>query len=133
MAGIKYSTPDSGVSLPWVGDELTREHVLAGGVVLEADDYTADASGRKYAQSGSLVGRTYAERDAGRGFGPVAIDGTSGDPTDDEVYLLLYDVYDVNDNPEAALYRHTSLVHENKLPADTDVAAVRANYQTIIA
>ncbi len=126
MASIKYGTPQSGVSLPWVGDELTREHVVAGGFMLHAADFPVNPSGtgRKYVESGTLVGRTYAERDAGAGFGPV-------DAADDEPYLLLYDVYDANENPEAALYRHGSLVYENKLPEGTDVEAVRANYDTL--
>ncbi len=133
MASIKYGTPISGVSLPWVGDELTREHVVAGGFMLNAADFPVNPSGtgRKYVESGALVGRTYAERDAGTGFGPLAIDGTSGAVTDDESYLLLYDVYDANESPEAALYRHGSLVYEDKLPVGTDIAAVRANYDTL--
>lgn len=198
MAKITYATPQSGVSLPWVGDELNRDHVLPGGVVLqeaafepvgnvdatltaaaaigatslsvsalsgaipagtnlyfgEAGEFarlTADAAegatsltvealvnalelgdtatytgmnGRRYAESGSLLGRTYAERDAGTAFGPYAAG-------DDEVYLLLYDVYDVTENPEATVYRHGSLVYEDKLPAGVDMAAVRDRYQTL--
>lgn len=126
MAGIKYGTPVSGVSLPWVGDELAREHVVAGGFMLHAPDFSVNpsGSGRKLVESGTLVGRTYAERDAGTGFGPAGAE-------DDEVYLLLYDVYDANENPEAALYRHNSLVYEDKLPEATDIAVVRENYQTL--
>jgi hypothetical protein len=81
--------------------------------------------------SGTLVGRTYTERDAKTGFGPAV-------NTDDEIYLLVFDVPDVATNPECALYRHGSLVKETFLPGWTTLAtalktAVRANYQTTIA
>lgn len=131
MASIKYNDPVSGVSLPWVGDELSREHVLAGGFMLNAAGFIADAQGRVEVPSGTLVGRTITERTAGTGFGPVAIDGTSGAATDDEVYLVIYDVYDAAENPECALYRHGSLVYEDKLPVGTDVSVVRSNYETL--
>lgn len=79
--------------------------------------------------SGTLVGRTYTERDANTGYGPAV-------NTDDEIYLLAYDVPDADTNPECALYRHGALVKENYLPGWTALAsnlktAVRSNYQTI--
>lgn len=131
MAKITYRTPESGVSLPWVGDELNREHIVPGGTMLDAASFSANADGRRYVESGSLVGRSYSERDAGEGFGPAALPAADGTGGDDEVYLLLYDVWDADDNPEAALYRPASLVYEDKLPADTDLAAVRARYETL--
>jgi len=78
--------------------------------------------------SGTLVGRTYAERAAGAGFGPW----TTGD---DEVYLVVHDVPDVMLNNDVDLYRHGGLVKENFLPgfaslAAGALAAIRANYQT---
>jgi len=63
--------------------------------------------------SGTLLGRTIAERNAGTGFGPWV-------NTDEETYLLLFDIVDAADNPECELYRQGSLVKENFLPSWTD-------------
>ncbi len=78
---------------------------------LEENDtftYTAGAT-RRYVPAGTLVGRTFAERDSGTAFGPWAA-------SDDEVYLTAYDIYDATAFAEVALYRPGSLVHENFLP-----------------
>jgi hypothetical protein len=96
---------------------------------LEDDDTaTYTGVGSYTVLSGTLVGRTYAERAAGTAFGPWAAN-------DDEVYLVLYDIPDVTVNNDVDLYRHGSLVKENFLPNfDSWVAgavtALRANYQT---
>jgi hypothetical protein len=81
-------------------------------------------------QSGTLLGRTYAERDAAMGFGPA-------DAADDEVYLLLYDLHDIYmGDGEVELYRHGSLVYENVEPISGLSAAllakVRAAYETAV-
>src|SRR5215467_13246178 len=54
-------------------------------------------SGKKFIPSGTALGRTIAERDAGTAFGPAA-------STDDFVYLLVHDVYDAADNNDVDLY-----------------------------
>lgn len=78
--------------------------------------------------SGTLLGRTISERDAGTGFGPWA----SGD---DEVYLLAFDITDVSVNADCELYRNFSIVKENFLPSWTTAwtsdmkAALRAAYR----
>lgn len=59
--------------------------------------------------SGTYVGRTIAERDAGIGFGPWAAG-------DDEAYLLAFDVSDAPSRPDCDLYRRGSIVKENFLP-----------------
>jgi hypothetical protein len=79
-------------------------------------------------RSGTLVGRTFAERAAGTAFG-VAAD------TDDEIYLVIWDNPNVADDPDVELYRHGSLVKENYLPGWAALSAglkaeVRALYQT---
>lgn len=66
-------------------------------------------SGKKFIPAGTLVGRTYAERDAGIRFGPYA----SGD---EEVYLLAFDTPDAAINPECELLRHQTLVRDHLLP-----------------
>ena len=78
--------------------------------------------------SGTLLGRTYAERAAGTAFGPAA-------DADDEIYILAHDVTDADTNNDCELYRHGSIVKENFLPNWANLssalqAAVRANYQT---
>lgn len=78
--------------------------------------------------SGTLLGRTISERDAGTGFGPWA----SGD---EEVYLLAFDVTDVSVNADVELYRNFSIVKENLLPSWTTAwtsnmkTALRAAYR----
>jgi hypothetical protein len=87
-------------------------------------------TGQVYIPSGTVLGRTIAERDAGTPYGP-AID------TDEEIYLLVHDIDDAQVNDDADLYRHGSLVKVNFLPGwatmDADLAAlVAAAYQTTI-
>lgn len=76
--------------------------------------------------SGTVVGRTIAERDNGDAFGPAAA-------SDDEVYIVCFDVYDVNTNADVELYRPNSIVKENFLPGWAGLATavktlVRAAY-----
>jgi hypothetical protein len=98
-------------------------------VALEDGDSATYAGMETYAvRSGTLVGRTFAERAAGTAFGPHA-------ENDDEVYLVVYDVLDVSVNNDVELYRPGSIVKENFLPnfADwsaADLAALRATYTT---
>lgn len=66
--------------------------------------------GDRLIPSGTLVGRTFAERDANTGFGPADLD------LDNEVYLTAFDVPDVLDNNDVELYRPTARVYENYLP-----------------
>ncbi len=63
---------------------------------------------RKNIPSGTLLGRTFAERDASTPFGPAA-------DADDEIYLLAYDVTDAATNADCNLYRPGGIVKENFL------------------
>jgi hypothetical protein len=86
-------------------------------------------TGRKTVLSGTFLGRTFTERDAGTGFGPW----TSGD---DEAYLLAFDITDALINPDAVLVLHDFVVKENFLPGWTGLAGgtktqIRALYQCI--
>jgi hypothetical protein len=98
-------------------------------VALEDNDTATYAGVATYAvRSGTLIGRTFAERTSGTAFGPHA-------ENDDEVYLVVYDVLDVSVNNDVDLYRPGSVVKENFLPdfADwsaVDLAALRATYTT---
>jgi hypothetical protein len=59
--------------------------------------------------SGTFVGRTYTEQAAGTNFGPAHVD-------DDEVYLVLHDVIDLNINPNVEFARNQCFVKQNYLP-----------------
>lgn len=76
--------------------------------------------------SGTIVGRTIAERDAGTAFGPAGA-------SDDEVYIICFDVLNAAVNPDIELYRPNAIVKENFLPGWSTVASgvktkVRAAY-----
>lgn len=77
--------------------------------------YSANPT-RKVLLSGTLVGRTYAERDAGTAFGPAV-------STDDEIFLAAFDVVNTTDNADVELYRPGSVVKENYLPNYAVIAA----------
>jgi hypothetical protein len=66
--------------------------------------------------SGTVIGRTFAEREAGTAFGPAAA-------ADDEIYLVWQDVTDVTLNNDVELYRHGSVVKENFVPGWSALAA----------
>jgi hypothetical protein len=90
------------------------------------------ASGSKTIESGVLVGRTFAERDAGIGYSPWAT-------TDEEAHLLFFDVHDVTKDNECELYQSKSgnVLYENLLPnwttLSTDVKTfIRANYVCLV-
>lgn len=71
---------------------------------------------RRTIKSGTLIGRTYAERDAGTPYGP-AVD------TDDEFYILAFTVQDAFNNNDCELYRTDSVVKENFLPEWATISA----------
>lgn len=90
----------------------------------------AGLKGRKPIKAGTLLGRTYAERDAGTGF------GLANATSDDEVYLLAFDVTDALHEADCELYRHNSIVKENLLPGwsaydSTTKAKIRELYQCV--
>lgn len=128
----------SGTTLDWTGTgelSILTANALQGATSLavgaldaaiEAGDTAlyVPPGARRYLADGTLVGRTYAERNAGAGFGPY----TAGD---EEVYLVLYHKFDLDVDAELTFARHGSLVSEKYLPAGIDLAAVRARYETI--
>lgn len=87
-------------------------------------------TGRRFIPSGTLIGRTFTERNSKTGFGP-AVD------TDDEFFILAYDVVDADQDAQCELYRNGRLVYEDLLPEWTAISAnanllakLRARYQT---
>ena len=80
----------------------------------------------KTVPSGTVVGRTFSERDAGTAYGPAGA-------SDDEVYIICFDVADVTINADCELYRPNSIVKETYLPGFAGLASgvktkLRANY-----
>lgn len=88
--------------------------------------YSGTGTTLKFVPSGTLIGRTIAERDANSPWGPA-------DAADAEYFLTAHDVQDVDIQPDVALYRHNNVVKENYLPVFTTLAAgvialIRAAY-----
>lgn len=85
--------------------------------------------GKRTVPSGTLVGRTLAERDAGGRFEPWAAG-------DEEVFLTLWDA-DLSMGEEVALLRPNTLIKENYIPGFAAMsapmkAAIRGRYQCIV-
>lgn len=87
-------------------------------------------AGLKVIPSGTFVGRTISERDAGTPF------GVNAPTTDDEQFLTYNDVITRDAVADVELYRQGSLVKENYLPGWADYStdsktSLRAKYQCI--
>jgi hypothetical protein len=90
----------------------------------------AGTTGVKNIPSGTPIGRTIAERDAGTAYGPAV-------STDDEIFLIAFDVTDANVNADVELYRGGSIVKETFVPGWAGFAAnlktaLRAKYQCTV-
>lgn len=114
----------------WLADFASRDHLIPAGGRMDPAAITADSAGKKFLPSGTLVGRTFAERDAKTPYGLWA----SGD---DEAYLVAFDVPDLNRVDEIELVRHNAVVKENYLPGWAGLAAgvkaqIRATYRCIL-
>jgi hypothetical protein len=113
----------------WAGDCLDREYLMSAGAKLDNSLFgSPDAFGRLTIPSGTVIGRTYAERDAHTPMGPAA-------DTDDEVFIIAFDVTDANVNDDVEVTRHNAglQVKENFLPGFSSLSAavkakVRASY-----
>jgi hypothetical protein len=82
-------------------------------------------------QSGTLVGRTFTERDNRAPYGLPDVT-----TPDDELFLTAFSVPDLAQNADVTLVRHGTLIYEDKLPgwaglASNAKAAIRARYQCI--
>lgn len=125
----------------WLGTSITQDGTtLAGGVRLDATAFTAESDGKKRIYSGQIIGRTFAEREAGTPFGPVAESG--GNITDQEVYINLYDQTigtEIGEDTQVAVLipDKSNMVIENFLYDWANLSAakkawVRANHTTYI-
>lgn len=120
FAALKNAIP-AGTVLDFGTTKLARTSAAAAaGATTVAVDATPTAmvigdtavysgTGKKNLPGGTIVGRTFTERDAGTPFGAAA-------DTDDEVYIVAFDVPDINAISEIELYRPNSVVYENFLP-----------------
>ena len=129
MPKITY-TGFNDTSPAFCGDFLSREHLLPGGVKITAADFAANANGKRYVPAGTRVGRTFTERDTNAFFG-VAADA------DDEIYILAYDIVDLNESGDGEVLRGGTLIKENFLPGWAGETAalkakVRGFYQTTL-
>lgn len=99
--------------------------------LVQDDAATYPGIGKKTIVSGTPIGRTYAERDALTAFGPAV-------STDDEIYLVAFDIADVALYPDVDLYRPGSLVKETFVPGWSGFSsnlktAIRSRYHCTIA
>jgi hypothetical protein len=97
--------------------------------LVDNDTATYSGVGKRSVPSGTIVGRTIAERDAKTGYGPAAA-------ADDEIFIVAFEVYDVSQVDDVELYKE-GVVKENFLPNWTNVASgvktlVRAKYHCVI-
>lgn len=95
----------------WAGDGLGPDTIMPHGSMIDVTQFTANTpEGRIHIFSGTLVGRTYTERDAGTGFGLADV------VNDDEIFLITRDVWNASEDNHVDFYRHHKLVHDNWLP-----------------
>lgn len=92
--------------------------------------YTVAAASNAVA-SGTLIGRTYTERDAGTGLSPAV-------STDDEFYIVAFDVTDLTKGNDVELFRPGAAVFEDLLPQWSSLSAalktkLRATYRCLKA
>lgn len=125
FGGTKYAALNSAAKK---GDTVLSANLSANLTGNETSTY-AGVTGRKPLGAATLVGRTYAEQEAGTPFGPASA-------TDEEVYLLAFDTPDAAANPECELLRHQTLVRPHLIPGWADMptnikALVRTNYQCV--
>jgi hypothetical protein len=106
MPRITFNQPQ--VSRPVFTAEPIGEEMVPGGGLLEVADIPVNSTGHKLVLEASLVGRTYAERDLGKGFGP-------GEVTDDELFLVPFTVRDANYDNGVELLEHFTAVYENRI------------------
>lgn len=120
MAGISYGTKKQ-TDKRWAQDQLDRHSLIVGGGHLEKSEFTLpNPDGYNVIYAGTLVGRTWAEKEAGTGYGPADV------ANDEQIYLTTEDVNFGDGTPGSAdfvskdghtsLYRHGSQVRETSLP-----------------
>lgn len=96
--------------------------------LVQDDTATYAGVGKKSVPSGTLIGRTFTERDNGDGWGPA------DEANDDELYLTTRDVADLTKDATTEIYRHNKVVKENYLPGWSGLSnAVKAKIRSLYA
>ena len=111
-------------------DAVTLTVAAIPTALVDDDTATYAGTGKKSLPSGTLIGRTYAERDAGTPWGPAVV------ASDDEIYLTTRDIGDLTKDDTNEIYRHGKVVKENYLPGWADLPTatktkIRALYACI--
>lgn len=96
----------------------------------DRDTATYAGTGKKSLPSGTLIGRTYAERDASAAWGKAVV------ASDDEIYLTVRDASDLSKDATNEILTPKTKIKENYLPGwanftTAEKAAVRAIYVCI--
>lgn len=108
MAAFEYNLPTE-TKPPFIAQHLIDYLIPAGGI-MNFTGITPNAQGYHTLDAGTLVGRTYAERDAGAAWGLADV------ATDNEIYLTADPVYDSRRSKDIALVKPGTVIKENKLP-----------------
>lgn len=105
----------------WCGDYLEAENLMRGPHKLDPAAFTANGAGKKVCLGGTLLGRTYAEKDAGTGFGPWAAG-------DEEVAFAAFDVLDIDKLADVELIKpHIKFqIKKNYLPVALNASQLTA-------
>lgn len=124
------ANPFTLISPNWSGDCLAPKHLVRGGMKIDNTAVgAADANGRIPVRSGTVLGCTFAELEAGTARLGLAAD------TDDWIFLVAFDVVDalVKDDVEVTRPNSGLTIKENFLPAFSGLTSavkgkVRAQY-----
>jgi hypothetical protein len=132
FGGDKYATLTAAAD-PNADSDITVRALVTALVENDVATFAGGELNRKFVQSGMLVGRTYAERTAGTGYGPADVD-----TPDDQIFLLAAPITDALEEPYCDLYMHGNVVYENQLPGWSSLGAtaqakIRELYTCVIA
>lgn len=109
FGGDKYATLTAAAD-PNADNSVTVRALVTALVENDAATYAGGELNRKFIQDGLLVGRTYAERGAGTGYGPADV------ASDEQIFLLAAGITDALEEAYCELYMHGNVVYENQLP-----------------
>ncbi len=99
----------------FIADTFDKRTLVQGGVILDASEWSENAEGYKYAQAGTIVGRSSSEVDNDAPFGQVDGDDRLAS-NQEEMFLLAHDVQYLRENPAGAILRHGTQIRMDKLP-----------------
>jgi hypothetical protein len=126
FGGDKYATLTTEVT-PTVDTTLTVRALVTALVENDVATYAGGRLNRRQIPDGLLLGRTYAEREAGVGFGPADLT-----IPDEQLFLLAFPITDATEDNFAELYLHGNTVYEEQLPGwNTLDAATQAKIREL--